>query len=159
MSAIVITAGGVRTLYSTEHLQEMVDDPNLFYCADNLPKWLAIKFMALSGARFGAAYDKAIQTIKRAVESPTQTIFNVRSDRPYESTYSNNYELRLISAKQRVIQCHTQLNSAFAEMQNTALSRTPCHDDEDDAMESIADAMLQAEKALEDVTDALKELP
>ncbi len=80
----VITYGGVPTLYTTKDLQHMIDDPDLYYCADNLPKWLAIMFMTTKNLpTFECAYSEAIKAIQAAIDSKFSVTFNVRSDHPY----------------------------------------------------------------------------
>ena len=86
MSARAITYGGRRTFYSNEKLQDMLDNPEMYEMADNLPKWLAVKFMTTKQLRFDAAYAAAMEEIDLAKWSDHPVTFNVRSDRPYRST-------------------------------------------------------------------------
>lgn len=83
ISAIAITYGGRRTSYTNEDLQEMLDESGTYQVADNLPKWLAVKYMATKDIPFNVAYDVALDEINTAIKSNRLVTFNVRSDRPY----------------------------------------------------------------------------
>lgn len=81
ISAIAITYGGKRIPFTNSDLQEMLDHPNVYEMADNLPKWIAVRHMALKNISFNAAYKLALNEIRAAINLSNRVIFNVRSDR------------------------------------------------------------------------------
>ena len=81
MSATAIVFGGKRIKFTDSDLREFIAHPAVYKLADNLPKWLAVKYMFTHNLRFAGAYTKAVVAINAAIDNPTT--FNVRSDRPY----------------------------------------------------------------------------
>lgn len=84
MSTTAIVFGGRRVSFTDSDLREFLAHPSVYKMADNLPKWLAVEYMASHGLSFVAAYTKATIAINAAIESSHPVTFNVRSDRSYK---------------------------------------------------------------------------
>lgn len=83
---IVITYGGRKNFFTKDELEHMIKNPDRYYLADNLPKWIHVQSIMGSKSKFGLSgkvtFEKVMDIIKQIYKYKGDVIVNVRSDKP-----------------------------------------------------------------------------
>ena len=80
---------GGKSKFTNKELQEMIDNPMLYYGADNLPKWIASRDTIKKG--YGYGYDRyyklVIRRIRHWIKMDKTVVIKFLSDDEYKITF------------------------------------------------------------------------